>query len=96
MKKVVLVLTFIGVVLISGCLEDKMTYEEARAIADGSYCTDEADGGKLLDTYAYNEETKTWWIDLDIKKEGCSPACVVYEEPPKAVINWRCTGLIEE
>ena len=42
----------------------------------------------------YNQNTKTWWFDVQLKStpEGCHPACVVKED--KSVeINWRCTGL---
>jgi len=70
-----------------------LTYEEVETIAQESACTKE---GNLLDTYIYNETTKTWWIDLAIEKEGCSPACVVSEESKTAEINWRCTGLLPE
>jgi len=51
--------------------------------------------GALKDTATYNESTKTWWIDLDIEKPGCNPACVVYEDET-VEINWRCTGLNNE
>lgn len=69
-----------------------LSVEEAFAIAKSSSCV--ADG-KLTDRYVYNAGTHTWWIDLDAKKEGCSPACVVNEETKTAETNWRCTGLIE-
>ena len=66
--------------------------KEARSIAENSECV--ADG-KLKDTATYNENSKTWWIDLEIEKPGCNPACVIYED--KSVeINWRCTGLIKD
>ena len=68
-----------------------LTLEEARKIADSSDCVDESE---LEDTYFYNPSTKTWWINLDLEKEGCNPACVVDEETNTAEINWRCTGLI--
>ncbi len=68
-----------------------MSLAEAMQIAAGSDCVKE---GKLLDTNTYNSYTNTWWIDLDVKKEGCSPACVVSEETRTAEINWRCTGLM--
>lgn len=45
-------------------------------------------------TYMCNEYTGTWWIDLDIEREGCNPACVINVETRQAEINWRCTGLI--
>ncbi len=68
-----------------------MSLSEALKIAGNSDCVK---GGKLLDTNTYNSYTHTWWIDLDIKKDGCAPACVVSEETLTAEINWRCTGLI--
>ena len=42
----------------------------------------------------YNESTGTWWIDLDVVRPGCNPACVVNVANKPAEINWRCTGLI--
>lgn len=65
-----------------------MTIEEALEIAEKSECTG------LTDDYFYNENTRTWWIDLDLEKEGCNPACVVREDAETAEINWRCTGLL--
>jgi len=67
-----------------------MTLADAKEIAINSEC-----GNRLKDSYMCNEYTGTWWIDLDIKKEGCNPACVVNTETEEAEINWRCTGLIE-
>jgi hypothetical protein len=45
-------------------------------------------------TYFCNEGTGTYWINLNITKEGCNPACVVNIADKTAEINWRCTGLI--
>ena len=45
-------------------------------------------------TYICNEGTGTYWINLNITKQGCNPACVISLETQKAEINWRCTGLI--
>jgi len=70
-----------------------MCFAEAKEIAEFSECTE---NGTLMDTHFCNEVTGTWWIDLDIEKEGCSPACVVYVETGEAEINWRCTGLLTE
>lgn len=70
---------------------DSMTIEEARVIAQNSECIA---NGTLKDTYFYNNNSKTWWIDLNIEKQGCAPACVVMEESRTAEINWRCTGAI--
>ena len=63
---------------------------DAKQIAIESECGDE-----LKDTYVCNENTGTYWIDLDIEKQGCSPACVINITTREGVINWRCTGLIE-
>ena len=54
-------------------------------------------GGEILSEGVYNSNTKTWWYDanLNTKREGCNPACVVNEETKTAEINWRCTGLKE-
>jgi hypothetical protein len=56
--------------------------------------------GVLTDKFFYNENTKTWWIDLErmpeLEKDGCNPACVVNEETKTAEVNWRCTGFIPE
>lgn len=68
----------------------QITLGEAITIANNSVCTE---NGKLMDETFYNNVTKTWWIELDIKKDGCNPACVVSEETKTAEINWRCTGL---
>lgn len=67
-----------------------LSLADAKQIAIESEC-----GDTLKDTYMCNENTGTYWIDLNIKKQGCSPACVVDIITREAVINWRCTGLIE-
>ncbi len=67
-----------------------LNLEEARAIAENSSCAEE---GNLKDTYTYNPDTKTWWLDLNASLPDCpNPACVVSEETLIAEINWRCTG----
>lgn len=72
-----------------------ITYNEAHNIAENSSCTEK---GELSDNRVYNGNTRTWWIDLEMKpefqKQGCNPACVVNEETKTAEINWRCTGLL--
>jgi len=68
-----------------------MSLTEAKQIALASECGEQ---GTLKDTYLCNEDTGTWWIDLDIEKEGCNPACVVNVATKQAEINWRCTGVI--
>jgi hypothetical protein len=47
-------------------------------------------------TYVCNEGTGTYWININLTKKGCSPACVINLETKTAEINWRCTGLITE
>lgn len=70
---------------------DDMSSEEAKQIALASVCVE---NGTLSENSSCNEATDTWWIDLDIEKAGCSPACVVNIVTHEAEINWRCTGLI--
>ncbi len=69
----------------------KLSLSEAREIAINSKCVED---GSLTDKSFCNEDTGTWWIDLDLKKEGCAPACVINIETKTAEINWRCTGLL--
>lgn len=69
----------------------KLSYQEAVRIAQGSECLDQ---GQLKKTRVCNENTGTWWIDLDIDKPGCNPACVVDVSRRTAEVNWRCTGLV--
>jgi len=66
-----------------------MSLSEAKEIAIASEC-----GDKLKENHFCNEYTNTWWIDLDLEKEGCAPACVINIETKQAEINWRCTGLV--
>ena len=95
------------IVLVSGCIEEspetpeefcikkgtgeQLSLTEAREIATASECGKQ---GALKDTYICNEDTGTWWIDMDIQKEGCNPACVINVVTKQAEINWRCTGLL--
>ena len=74
--------------------EELMTEEDAREIALESQCVD---GATLAETGSYNENSETWWFDInmDEPREGCSPACVVYKQSKAVEINWRCTGLVE-
>jgi hypothetical protein len=69
-----------------------MSEKIARSIAETGECTED---GPLKDNAFYNESSKTWWIDLDIDKSGCNPACVIFEDE-SVEINWRCTGVIPE
>jgi len=66
-----------------------MSLAEAMELEVASEC-----GNNLKDTYMCNEGTETWWIDLDLDKEMCNPACVVNVVTKEAVINWRCTGAL--
>ncbi len=76
-------------------LEEPMTIADAIEIAENSECTEK---GALTDSYMHNENTNTWWIDLDMKEEFeqeyCNPACVVNENTKTAEINWRCMGAL--
>lgn len=67
-----------------------LTLNDAKQIASESEC-----GSNFKETSVCNENTGTYWIDLDIEQEGCNPACVIDLETRTAEINWRCTGLIE-
>ncbi len=69
----------------------KLSYKEAVDIAGASECLEQ---GQLKGTRSCNEGTGTWWLDLDIDKPGCAPACVVSVSDRTAEINWRCTGLV--
>ncbi|MBU3956929.1 hypothetical protein KKI19_01425 [Patescibacteria group bacterium] len=71
--------------------KEEMSLLEAKEIALESECVEE---GNLTDEYFCNDYTGTWWIDLDIQKPGCAPACVINVSTGEAEINWRCTGLI--
>jgi hypothetical protein len=68
---------------------EPMSEKIARSIAETSECVND---GPLKENAFYNESSKTWWIDLDIDKPQCNPACVIYEDET-VEINWRCTGL---
>ena len=67
-----------------------MNLAYARGIAESSECVME---GTLGEEAFCNNATGTWWIDLNVQREGCNPACVIDVETGKAEINWRCTGL---
>jgi len=73
--------------------QGKLSYQEVRDIALKSSCIET---GNLTENYQYNDFTRTWWIDLDAGKAGCSPACVIKEDDRSAEVNWRCTGAIAE
>lgn len=73
----------------------ELTTEEIMEIAKASECGEK---GNLTEEYMYNNCSKTWWIDLDMKeefkKEYCNPACVVNKITQEAEINWRCMGAL--
>ena len=69
---------------------DILTLSHAKEIAINSEC-----GDNLKEPFLCNEVTGTYWLDLNLEKEGCSPACVVSLKDRTASINWRCTGLIQ-
>jgi len=69
---------------------DILTLSDAKEIAVNSEC-----GDNLEETFVCNDITGTYWIDLELDKEGCSPACVVDIENRTASINWRCMGLLQ-
>ena len=75
---------------IPSCTKDgeKMTVMQAIDIASLK-C------GNLSRNYFCNENSGTWWIELNMTKAGCNPACVVDVSTGQAEINWRCTGLIQ-
>jgi len=64
-----------------------LTISDAKKLAERGEC-----GAEFKETYVCNNVTGTYWIDLDIKKKGCNPACVVDIETREVEINWRCTG----
>ncbi len=81
--------TFVEEILSCANLKgDYMTLDEAKARAAESECWDSFRGNNMC-----NENTWTFWIDLDIEQEWCNPACVINLETKTAEINWRCTWL---
>jgi len=70
----------------------QMTREKAKEQAIQSTCAQQA---RLTGEGYYNENSRTWWFNLDLDKTGCNPACVVKEDG-KVELNWRCTGAIPE
>ena len=74
-----------------------MSMSEAKIIAEASGC---AAMGEVTEKAFYNENSRTWWLDMimfpENEKQSCAPACVVSEQEKTAEINWRCTGLLPE
>ncbi|MBL7148174.1 MAG: hypothetical protein ISS82_05090 [Nanoarchaeota archaeon] len=97
MRKLIIILLILIVVLLvviktknNGSEEtcNGMKLSEAKEIAV-------AECGEIKENSFCNEGTNTWWIDLELEKEGCAPACVVNVIDKSAEINWRCSGLIQ-
>lgn len=97
-KQITVLLLFF---LVTGCTTEEyctdysgnsLSLTEAEIIATNSECVQ----GNLLKNHFCNENTGTWWIDLDLEQEGCAPACVVDVAEKTAEINWRCTGLVQK
>jgi len=68
-----------------------MGLSRAKQLAEASDC---GQRGPLKEPYTCNADTGTWWLDSDIQKPGCYPACVVDVETNATETNWRCTGLV--
>lgn len=69
-----------------------MQINEAFQIAQNSECKELVPIGT---NNFCNSGTGTYWIDVEKKKEGCNPMCVVNVETKQAEINWMCTGAID-
>ncbi len=101
MRIVPIILSLLLITAVSGCISPNTGYcmksgtdyglslEQAREIGIKGQC-----GDRLKATSMCNENTGTWWIDLNVTREGCNPACVVDVVTNETSINWRCTGLI--
>jgi len=72
-----------------------MSRSEALQIAKQSECMKE--GRSIPFGHECNEHAGQWWLSLIVlnKKNGCFPICVVDIATKNAVINWRCTGVIQ-
>lgn len=74
------------------CVAGTHDYAWAKGIAEASPCMEK---GTLKEEYTFNENSLTWWIDMEVADApGCAPACVVSEPNGEAEINWRCTGAL--
>ena len=97
MKRLILLLIALFIVLnIAIQIQDIKIQDE---ICGGMYLNEAKEiavnkCGELKESYFCNENTNTWWVDLDLEREGCNPACVINVISKNAEINWRCTGLI--
>ena len=88
--KIISILLLTTLIVLAGC-STQSNMDKAIDLAQNSECTKE---GTLTEQIHYNYNSKTWWIDLELPKQGCNPACVVNLEKKTAEINWRCTGLV--
>jgi hypothetical protein len=70
--------------------QELLTLVDAKQIAANSEC-----GNKFKEFSICNQDAGTWWIGLDIEKEGCSPVCVINVVTKEASIDWRCTDAID-
>jgi hypothetical protein len=70
----------------------KMTADQAMARAIERGCTSV---GTPTGTPRYNENTRTWWIDLipSTPKENCAPACVVNDTTGYVEVKWTCISM---
>ena len=88
--KLISILLLTTLIVLAGC-STQSNLDQAIKLAQNSECVK---NGVLTEEIHYNQNTNTWWIDLELPKQGCDPACVVNLEKKIAEINWRCTGLI--
>ena len=82
---------FIFNIGVSETLAEEMSEAEAREIAANSEC---GKVGALKENAQYNDWSGTWWIDLEVEKEGSWPACVVNVVTEQAELNWRIMGVL--
>jgi len=73
-------------------IEPTLTQAEAETYARASDIC--AEVGPVTTYETYNTNSSTWWFTLASEKQGCNPACVVYDETGTTEVNWRCTGAI--
>ncbi|MCP3683159.1 MAG: hypothetical protein GY861_10750 [bacterium] len=92
-------LILVVLVLLVGCAQEETKKDTCTSPEGNSMTLEEAEElctalGTTKENSVCNEITGTWWLDLDLEKEGCNPACVVNIDTQSKDINWRCTGLI--
>jgi len=96
MQRHTLALAVLACILVAGCVgagaprESLISREEALKIAERD-CTGE---WELGDGVFYSKDTRTWWVDMSIGREGCRPSCVVDEDAETAEIDWGCSGAL--